>query len=167
MIAQSRAHRPWAAGAIDLFRTGLAIAAIVAVGACLATVPIRYALLGLGGILGVLALLRHPWLALCGLAFAVPFAPTTSISVGAFRVGAPEALLATMLLAWFLRATMDEAKPIHLGGVGIAIATVIITAVAAILPARDLPPAAKEMAKWLSLGAVFSFARTQLTARQS
>jgi len=167
MIAQIHAHKPWAAGATDLVRSGLVTAAIAAVGAWLASVPLRYALLGLGGIVAMIALLRYPWLTLCGMAFAVPFAPTTSIPVGAFRVGAPEALVAAMLLAWFLRATMNEAKPIHLGGVGIAIATVVITAVAAILPARNLSPAAKELAKWLSLSAVFCFASTQLDARAS
>jgi putative inorganic carbon (hco3(-)) transporter len=167
MIAPSRSYRPSATGAVDLLRAGLAIAFIVAVGALLATTPIPYALLGLGGMLAVLGLLRHPWLALCGLAFAVPFAPTTSISVGTFRVGAPEALLAAMLLTWFLREAMGDDRPIRLGGLGLAVGAALVAALIAILPARDLAPAAKDLTKWMSLGAVFFFASTQLTASQT
>ncbi|MCD6302470.1 MAG: O-antigen ligase family protein [Anaerolineae bacterium] len=167
MIVQGAAPRPWGHPAVDILRAALVVLAIAAMGWLLAQAPLGYVLAGLAGVVAALALLHHPWLALCGLAFAVPFAPATSISVATLRIGVHAALLLAMLVAWFVRSTLGDAKRPRFAGLGLAVGTAVLTALIAAYSAEELVPAAKDWAKWLSLGAVFAFTSSQLTGTQS
>ena len=147
-------------------RLGLVVVALGAAGWLMAQAPLRYLMVALGGLVAAGALLWQPWLGLCGLAVAVPFGPLASISVGSVQVGPAELLLLATLLAWYVRGSLGEARPLHLGGLATAIGITVLTALISAYPAAQLGAAAQDLAKWIGLGAVMLFAGSQLTSRQ-
>lgn len=152
---------------IAALRATLVVAALTSVGWLMARAPLKPFTAGLAALLAVMLLLHQPWLGLCGLALTVPFAPLASASLGPLRVGLAEALVLAMLLAWFMRGTMGDARRIQANGLTLAVGAVVLTTLIAVYPAQELVPAAKDFAKWAGLGAVFLFASSQLTETQA
>jgi hypothetical protein len=83
-------------------RAGLLIA-LIALGICLAWLPLPLAAAGLLGALATVIILLRPVWGLVGLILLIPFSPLVSLGIGGVQVGGMEALLVLILVAWLLR----------------------------------------------------------------
>jgi len=81
----------------------LAAVLIVIVGAALALLPLKWAVLLLAGGVALMAVLLWPQAALCLLAFAVPFGSISEFRLGPVSVGAAELLIVLLVASWLAR----------------------------------------------------------------
>lgn len=136
----------------------------------LARAPLLWgAALVFGGI-GAGLLIRWPTLALYALAFAIPFGSLYELRLGPLTLGASEILLAAMTATWlarrmaFRRRGFQTASPRDADAeaarvsnrVAWAIGAYLAALALALLPARELTPAIKELLKWIEFAVVFA-----------
>lgn len=155
--------RRWPA-APDRRRSGRA-ALLLAGGLTLALAPDRALLLGLFA-LGLLALLRWPWLGLCAAAFGVPFGSLLPLPLGGLALTPTPLLLAASGLALLLPALARGQLPglpiprSLLAALALFLAALAASAWGAIAPGV----AAVEIARWLEFGLALVLAAS-LTGR--
>lgn len=119
--------------------TGLLVLAFL-----VAWLPLRVALLLVGGVGGALLVIRWPWLAWFGLAATLPF--TSAVKLG--RLSATDLLLAGALALWFAdgvrrRSLRLDPRPLP-GFVAIYLSVLLIST----LQSSNLAEAAAEVIKW-------------------
>ncbi|MBX3000432.1 MAG: O-antigen ligase family protein [Caldilineaceae bacterium] len=122
-------------------------AALLLLAILIAWLPLRIALLLVGGVGAALLLIRWPWLAWIGLAVALPFA--SAVKFG--RLSAADLLLAGGLALWFadgVRRRSLRLDPRLLPGFVAIYLAVILSSV---LWAVDLVEAAAEVIKWIEV----------------
>ncbi|NLG27364.1 MAG: O-antigen ligase family protein, partial [Chloroflexi bacterium] len=152
---------PWLG---SLARGLLSGAALLALGLILARGPLTWGTaLVLGSIAAVL-LLRSPKLGLYGLAFSVPFGSLYELSLGDVTVGASELLVLATLTAWLAQSlanrTVRVVRSALLGAILLYVATLLV----GLLPAQQIAPALKELAKWVELALVYALVAGELRA---
>jgi O-antigen ligase len=81
----------------------LLIALVMAIGLAIARFPLAWVVLLLGGAIFLTLLLRKPILSLYVLIPIIPFSSLLAVSLGSFRVGLMEIVLALGLLTWLLQ----------------------------------------------------------------
>lgn len=139
-------------------------AALLALGLILARGPLSWgSALVLGGIVAAL-LLRSPKLGLYGLAFSVPFGSLYEVSLAGVTVGASQLLVLATIIAWLARAlanrTVRVVRSPLLGATLLYVATLLV----GLLPAQQMAPALKEVAKWVELALVYALVADELRA---
>jgi putative inorganic carbon (HCO3(-)) transporter len=154
----------WQAIASRARRAGLLIA-LIALGICLAWLPLPLATVGLlGTIAAILILLRPVW-GLVALIPLIPFSPLVSLGIGSIRVGGMEALLALTLVAWLLgmaarREIVIPHPPLLLSWLlwlGVILASWTV--------ALSLGDALAETLKWLEMLALYLFIAANVERR--
>jgi putative inorganic carbon (HCO3(-)) transporter len=85
------------------FYQPILVAWVIALGLAIAWLPTKVTGLLLGGIIFLVLLLRQPILSLYLLIPIIPFSPLVAISLGSFKVGLMEVILASGLVAWLLQ----------------------------------------------------------------
>jgi O-antigen ligase len=106
----------------------------------------------------VLVLLSlHPVMALYALAFTIPFGSLYELSLGGFTIGASELLVIALVAAWLMRMMATRrvrvVRPRMAGALFCYLGALAIS----LLPARNLAPALKELAKWVEFLFVMLF----------
>jgi putative inorganic carbon (HCO3(-)) transporter len=145
-------------------RAGLLIA-LIALGICLASLPLPLAAAGLLGTICVILILLRPVWGLVALIPLIPFSPLVSLGIGNVRVGGMEALLALTLIAWLLRmAARREIVIPHpplllpwLLWLGVILASWTV--------ALSLGDALAETLKWLEMLALYLFIAANVERR--
>jgi hypothetical protein len=145
-------------------RAGLLIA-LIALGICLAWLPLPLAATGLLGALAIVIILLRPVWGLVGLILLIPFSPLVSLRIGGVQVGGMEALLGLILVAWLLRmATRREIVIPHpplllpwLLWLGVILASWTV--------ALSLGDALAETLKWLEMLALYLFIAANVERR--
>ncbi len=143
----------------------LAGAALVALGVVLARAPLTWCVLLVFGALGAFLLLRWPTLGLYGIAFSVPFGSLRELALGGVTFGASELLVLATVSAWLLRMLATRqlrvARARTLWGLLCYVAVLAI----GLLPAQQLTPALKELAKWVEFALVYLLVAGELDER--
>jgi putative inorganic carbon (HCO3(-)) transporter len=85
------------------FYQPILVAWVIILGLAIAWLPIKVTILLLGGSIFLVLLLRQPILSLYLLIPTIPFSPLVAISLGGFKVGLMEVILASGLVAWLLQ----------------------------------------------------------------
>jgi putative inorganic carbon (HCO3(-)) transporter len=145
-------------------RAGLLIA-LIALGICLAWLPLPLAATGLLGALAIVIILLRPVWGLVGLILLIPFSPLVSLRIGGVQVGGMEALLGLILVAWLLRmAARREIVIPHpplllpwLLWLGVILASWTV--------ALSLGDALAETLKWLEMLALYLFIAANVERR--
>lgn len=136
---------------------------VVALAFLLVRAPLPWVgLVVIGGIAAV-ALLLRPALGLGALAFSIPFSSTV-LQIGGLAVGASELLLAATLAAWLARMVARRQVRVLGNRLTLALAIYIGALCFSLLPATNLAPAAKELAKWLQMLAVYTLVISEPSA---
>ncbi len=130
---------------------------VILLGVVLAVLPLKWTVLLLAGSIVLILLLIRPQIALCLLAFAVPFGSIRELSLGPVNVGAAELLIALLLSIWF--AQMVVRRRIHVPRAPLLLPLCIFIAVLllSLLPARSLELSAKEIIKWAEIAILYAF----------
>jgi len=130
---------------------------LVLLGVAFAVLPLKWAALLLVGGIALIVLLIRPQVALCLLAFAVPFGSLREISLGPVSVGAAELLIALLLAIWFaqmvVRRRIDVPRTPLLLPLSLFVAALLLS----LLPAQSFELSAKEIIKWLEVIAIYWF----------
>jgi putative inorganic carbon (HCO3(-)) transporter len=145
-------------------RAGLLIA-LIALGICLAWLPLPLAAVGLLGIIAAVLILLRPVWGLVALIPLIPFSPLVGLEIGGVMVGGMEALLALILVAWLLRmAARREIVIPHpplllpwLLWLGVILASWTV--------ALSLGDALAETLKWLEMLALYLFIAANVERR--
>ena len=115
----------------------------------LQTLPLALALIGVG------VLLARPLWSLYLLAFTVPYQGLLDVKIDEVSVSITEGVVLLLALAWFTRVLTRRAPPVPTGELLGATAALLVCFSLTILVAPELNLAAKELLKWVELGAVF------------
>ncbi len=145
-------------------RAGLLIA-LIALGICLAWLPLPLAAAGLLGVLATVIILLRPVWGLVALIPLISFSPLVSLGIGGVQVGGMEALLVLILVAWLLRmAARREIVIPHpplllpwLLWLGVILASWTV--------ALSLGDALAETLKWLEMLALYLFIAANVERR--
>jgi len=139
-----------------LVRNLAGAAGLLALAGAICCLPFSQAALLIGAAIGGVLLLLRPTLGLYVLAFAVPFGSLREISLGGLSFGASELLVLATSGALLLRQV--AARQVQLVGTPCsrAIWLFVGTLLLSFLPARELTPAIKELAKWVELLLVYT-----------
>jgi putative inorganic carbon (HCO3(-)) transporter len=135
----------------------VSLALLCALGLAIAFLPLKWAVAGvLGGIVCLVIVLRP----MCGaylLAFAIPFGALREVNVGGLNIGAVEGLIALIAVGWL--AKMISQREIRLLSSPILIPLLLFMAALlfSLLVATALPPALKEISKWLEFLVIYLF----------
>ncbi|MBC7236988.1 MAG: O-antigen ligase family protein [Chloroflexi bacterium] len=144
----------------------LQIAVVSMLGVVLASAPLTPVALVVGAVFYGLLVLRWPTLSLYPLALAIPFGALREISLGPATAGISEILLWSALGAWFLclLANRRLLATFRAGWSPIAWALLFYTGslTLSLLPATQMGPALKELAKWIELLLVYLWVRSSL-----
>ena len=147
-------------------RAALGVVALAALGVALARAPLTWCVALIGGGVGAVLLFRWPWLGLCGLAFSVPFGSLRELALGGVTIGASELLVLGTVSAWILRRLATRqvrlARTRLLWGVVCYIAALGV----GLLPAGQLAPALKELAKWAEIALLLVLMASELQPAQ-
>jgi O-antigen ligase len=137
----------------------LLVAALVAV-ACLAFLPLTYAIALLAGVAATLLVLRFPAVGLVLIVISVPWGSGVELHAGAAPVTPTEGLVALVGAAWLAVASRDRANPITrtlwTPYVLFFLAAIMLSAT----QASDLKASAPEILKWIEMAVVY-FAASQ------
>ena len=143
------ARRDWHASSWGWLRSLVAAGGLVLLGLFLARAPLSWcALLVCGGV-GLALLLRYPTLGLYALAISVPFGSLREFSLAGVTVGASEALVLITVAAWFAHMLALRRFRLVRSRVVWGVLCYLAVLLVSLLPATDLVPALKQLAKWV------------------
>ncbi len=151
-------------------RRGVVLAGLLAIGAALALLPLRWLVVAVIGVIAGVGMVIRPALALLPLAFAIPFGSIYEINLGGITVGITEVLIGLFIVAWLARAVAlretERETGWHRPIICLPLLVFIGTTLFSLLNATALPFALKELAKWLEvLGIVLLVANLDRCAR--
>jgi putative inorganic carbon (HCO3(-)) transporter len=138
---------------------------VLALGLFLALAPLSLALFLVGGMAVALISLLHPPVALLLLIFSVPFGLVREIAWARARLGAPEALLALALAAWFAQGAIRRRLDVHAGPLAWPFGLFAWAVALSTLVAVSFQEAIPEVIKWLEVLALYLMARSVLRPR--
>lgn len=126
-------------------------------GLALALLPLNWAAVGvLGGIAGALILLR-PMYGIYLLAFAIPFGALREFSVGGLNISAVEGLVALIAVGWLAKMISQREIRLLSSPILLPLFLFIGALFLSLTVAASLPPALKEISKWLEFLVVYLF----------
>lgn len=125
------------------------------VGTALALLPLQTGALALLAIIGGLAALKWPGLALFLLPLAVPFGELRTLNLGGLQAGGVEALLALLMLAWLAQGLARRDIRLAKAPLLLPLLLFIATLLLSTLGATSLPSALKEIVKWGQIAIVY------------
>jgi putative inorganic carbon (HCO3(-)) transporter len=138
---------------------------MVGAGFALALLPLTWLAVGLcGAIVGALVLVK-PHLALCLIAFAIPFGSLFEVNLGGITVGVTEGLVGLLLASWLARAIAFREKWTW-PQLALPLALFIGATLLSLLNVTSLTFAAKEITKWIEGLAVMTFVANGLSRKQ-
>jgi O-antigen ligase len=141
-------------------------AAVLAAGAALTLLPVKWLAIGLlASITGVLFLVK-PHTPLYVLCFSVPFGSLLSVDLGSINLNATDAVIALALVAWLARSIAHKAT-IQWPRLALPVIAFVCLSSFSLLHAPSLSLAAKELAKWLEFLAVALIVSNLVTRQQS
>jgi O-antigen ligase len=111
-------------------------------------------------------LLLHPALGLYALAFAIPFGSLRQLSVGGVSVGATDALVAGVGVAWLARMLVHGKLRLPRAPLTLPLSLYLAALAISLLPAPQIAPAAKEVAKWTQVLLVYLLVAGELGRRE-
>ncbi len=143
----------------------LAAALIVIVGAALALLPLKWAVLLLAGGVALMAVLLWPQAALCLLAFAVPFGSIGEFRLGSASVGVAELLIALLFASWLAR--MISARRVVIAQPRLLLPLLLFLAAISLstLATSSLQLSLKEIVKWLEVLVIYLFVAGEVDDR--
>ena len=128
---------------------------IVALGAALAVLPIKWAALLLVGGIAAVGVLIHPALTLCLLPFAVPFGSLREITLGPVNVGGAELLLAVLVGTWLAQSAARRRIVVPRASLMVPLAVFLGAQLLSVLAATSLELSAKEIVKWVEVMIIY------------
>ena len=142
---------------------------MLTVGSALALLPLRLVVVAVAGALVVGTAFVRPVVALCLLCFAIPFGSLLQFSVGGIRVGVAEGLLALTMAGWMARDVALRAGRWRWSRLSVPLLVFIGVAALSVVGATSLPPALKELTKWVEVLGVMllvgnALSRAEVTA---
>ena len=140
----------------------MSVLLVVAGGLALAALPLTSAALLVAGAAVVIATLIQPVVSLYLLAFAVPFGSLRSVSLGGMSLTATEALVALLVIAWLMRGVLRRRITIAHASLIVPLLLVLATQLLSLFDALSISLAAKEIAKWAEILAVYVIAASIL-----
>ena len=143
----------------------LAAVLIVIVGAALALLPLKWAVLLLAGGVVLTAILLWPQAALCLLAFAVPLGSISQLRLGPASVGAAELLIALLFASWLGR--MISARRVVIAQPRLLLPLLLFLAAISLstLVSSSLQLSLKEIVKWLEVLVIYLFLAGEVNDR--
>ena len=138
---------------------------VVFLGAALVMLPLKWAALLLASGIVLVVLLIRPQVALCLLAFAVPFGSIRELSLGPVNVGGAELLIALLIAAWFAQMVVKRRIDIPRAPLFLPLALFVAALLFSLLPAQSLELSAKEIIKWLEVAIIYWFMGDALDER--
>jgi O-antigen ligase len=146
----------------------LPLFALSLIAATLIMLPMASALLLIGGVLALIAVLRVPELALYALIFSVPYGSWFPIAVGESNVTAVDLLVVVVLALGLARMIAKErAINIRWPPLSLPFAIFLFTALVSVTGALSFQFAMKEFAKWAEMFAVYLFVANNLDAQKT
>jgi len=142
-------------------------AVLVGTGFALALLPLTWLIVGLLGAIVVTLTLIRPHLALCLIAFAIPFGSLFEINLGGITVGVTEGLIGLLLAAWLARAIAFRERQWIWPRLALPLSLFIGATLLTLVNAASLTFAAKEILKWVEVLAVMVFVANAISRRQS
>ncbi|MCI0477163.1 MAG: hypothetical protein L0Y55_13020, partial [Anaerolineales bacterium] len=143
----------------------LLFTAILAIASALIALPLTSAIVVIGGVLIVLALLRWHEIALYIAIVAVPFGSWFPISVGAGNVTAVDFAVAVLIVLWLARMiVIERGITIRFPPLSFPFALFLFAALVSITGALSLQFALKELTKWIEMFAVYVYVANNLDA---
>lgn len=140
-------------------------AALVLLGAAVAVLSLKWAVLLLVGSIALVVLLIRPQAALCLLALAVPFGSIRELPLGPVNVGGAELLIALLLVIWLAQGVVKRRIDIPRAPLSLPLVLFIAALLLSLLPARSLELSVKEIVKWLEVLAIYWFVAGALDER--
>jgi len=138
---------------------------VTLLGWALSRLPLTLCLALIVGGIGLLAIVLRPAVGLCALAFTIPFGSIREVSLGGVSIGLSQILVLATVGAWIARRLAFGGQLVARTGVTWALAAYLGTLLVSLWPAQNLPLAAKEIAKWVELAAVYWLAAGELSDR--
>ncbi|MSP14981.1 MAG: hypothetical protein EXR62_18745 [Chloroflexi bacterium] len=132
----------------------------------LASLPIFQAVFLIALAMGGLGMFLRPSLALYPLIFLIPWGGP-EISLGGFQAGLTELLVWTAIGSWLLQMLAYRRLKWQESSLWFPLVLFVAALFLSWLPARDLPLAIKETAKWLEVLGLFGLISTQVSQRQA
>lgn len=153
------------------FYTPLLIALIIAVGFALAWLPLKTAILLVGGTLFLALVLLYPTLVLYALIPAIPYSSLVALPISGVKAGAMEMLLLLGLTAWLLKILTRQAvsQPplkIHTGPLLWPFLLLIGAVTLSWLNSLSIRAALFETIKWVEMFLLYLFIINLLPAKQ-
>ncbi len=131
---------------------------LLALAWALATLPLLWAALLLGGAAGVTLVLVQPRWALYALPFAVPFGSLREVAIGPATVGGTEVLLGLFLVTWVARGIarrdLTLRRPPLWWAIGLWMGAMLLST----LHSTSLAASVKELVKWGETFALYAIA---------
>ena len=156
------AAKPLPGGRVRTYlRPLLLLLGVSALGLFLSRAPLTLCLGLFSGAVGCFLLVLRPSIGLYALAFAIPFGSLWELHLGGVTVGTSELLVAGVITVWILRMMAFRRVRLARSRLTSAILLYLGTLVIAILPARDLTPAFKELAKWSEFLLLYLFVASE------
>ncbi len=141
--------------------------ALALVAGALIALPLTSAVVAIGGVLALLAMLRWPTVALYALILAVPFGSWFPIPVSVGNLTAVDVLVAMLLALWLARMMAhDRAIRLRFPALAFPFAVFIFAALLSTMAALSLQFALKELTKWVEMFAVYLYVATNLDRSQ-
>ena len=135
-------------------------------GSAIALLPIRWTAAALAGSIVITVVLVRPVLALYLICLAIPFGSLYEINLSGITVGVTEGLIVLLIAAWGARILAFREK-LAWPRFSAALALFIGTALVSLPNATALPPALKEVIKWVEFLAVMAFVAGGVDRKQS
>lgn len=159
--------RQWTLDRPDrLLRLAAMIVAIWAGGLALALLPLPWLIVGLSGSIVLIGIMIRPPIALCLIAFAIPFGSLYEVRLGPATVGITEVLIGLMLAAWVVRTIVLRERSWSWPRLSLGFVLFIGVTAFSLLNAVSLPLALKELVKWVEALGVFLLV-SNTTSRRS
>jgi putative inorganic carbon (HCO3(-)) transporter len=137
----------------------------ILLGVALAVLPLKWTVLLLAGGIVLILLLIRPQVALCLLAFAVPFGSIRELSLGPVSVGGAELLIALLLSIWFAQMVVRRRIQVPRAPLLLPLSIFIAVLLLSLLPAQSLELSAKEIIKWVEVAILYGFMADALDER--
>ncbi len=138
---------------------------VLALGAMLAFLPLKWAAVLLAGAAALIVLLVQPQYVACLLPFAVPFGSIWQISLGPVSVGLAELLIVLLGALWLARMIVDRRIVIPRAPLAPLFLLFLFVILLSTLGAASFELSAKELVKWLEVLVIYLFMVSTVDAR--
>jgi len=138
---------------------------VLLIGVAIAVLPWSWALLLVAAPALALVLIVRPELALCLLAFAVPFGSIWEWPLGPVNVSVTELLVVALGLSWAARMLSNRRLVVPQPPLLVPLVVLLFAFSLSILASSSLPLSVRELVKWLEVLVVYLFMAARLDRR--